>query len=896
VHLRRRLRAATALAVVGCAVASGAGAVSQAAAPGTCNAVATAAGAGWLEVQPPFPDEPATVQQVVAPAYLPDRMWATNGVDVMFSRDAGCHWIGVIHPVPGGILGVLPTGVTDLLGTSPSTKVTAIAAPSSTTTTSHVYVGLEDSALLADGVRVGYYDGNRWRYDSTGLPGGGHIAEVAASPTSPTTAYALIDPANALSDGGLYTTRDGGETWEQINPDLRSTDLSDLAVDPGVPNILYGLGEFGVVISQDGGRSFAPGTHQGTDIASYDVAAGGGAVRILQGHTGLKKYDRSDNGGKSWVVVDAPVVAREVAMQPLVDQVAVSDGDRLWVEPDSSVKRAEDVTPVGGAPTQIQVSAPVAGLYTIVGARGAAVLRSVRKADTNVGVVQDPTKPVRLLGANPPKQFPSTLTPNRTELTLPAGGHADVDYDLLLPRTPSPIDVMFLVDTSASMSQTIEGLKRDLGGIINELTVAGLDVQFGIGDFKDYSPLWGYGNGEVSDYPYRLDAPIGPVTPALRAALNALRSRGGGDPPESQLTALYQSTVGSGQHFGRHVLVRKGSAAGYRADSLKLAVLATDERFHHEGYYLTPSWTTTMQTLRANGVHPIGLALQTFNDDRDELTGFHSLKDEQRMASETGSFAPRGGVDCDGDLRPDLAIGEPFVCQVGVTLERRFDLGQRKTIATPLPVHLAPAITTAARSLADFKTVGLSFDSRVRGARVPAGLARVVRPSALPQVNLKTDNELAFTVRYSCPRLKTPRVYAFDVNAGDGSRVLASTRMRVSCAAVPPKSHPSVPPEIVAVAAPPAAAAAPPAPGQPVPNANPNPNPALNANVGFAAQEEEQRQLAFATETGLEDDTTIELAMSRLLIGAGALTFAFGAAYAVRRRTQTSTCQDVMGL
>jgi hypothetical protein len=103
--------------------------------------------------------------------------------------------------------------------------------------------------------------------------------------------------------------------------------------------------------------------------------------------------------------------------------------------------------------------------------------------------------------------------------------------------------------------------------------------------------------------------------------------------------------------------------------------------------------------------------------------------------------------------------------------------------------------------------------------------------------------------------------------------------------------HP--PAETIAVAAPAAAAAAPPAPGQPVTNGNPNPNPALNANVGFASQEEEQRQLAFATETGLEDDTSTELAMSRLLVGAAALTtLAFGAAYATRRRTSLAVARS----
>ena len=71
----------------------------------------------------------------------------------------------------------------------------------------------------------------------------------------------------------------------------------------------------------------------------------------------------------------------------------------------------------------------------------------------------------------------------------------------------------------------------------------------------------------------KLDAQIAPVGSALRNALNGLRSRGGGDSAESQLTALYQSTTGKGQFYGRHKLVKSGSDAGYRAGALKLAVL-----------------------------------------------------------------------------------------------------------------------------------------------------------------------------------------------------------------------------------------------------------------------------------------------------------------------------------
>jgi hypothetical protein len=209
-----------------------------------------------------------------------------------------------------------------------------------------------------------------------------------------------------------------------------------------------------------------------------------------------------------------------------------------------------------------------------------------------------------------------------------------------------------------------------------------------------------------------------------------------------------------------------------------------------------------------------------------------------------------------------------------------------------LPVKLASAITQAAEALPDLRSVGLHFT----GGPPRHPIARVVRPTPTPQVNLKNDNSLSFTVRYSCPRSHLAALYHLHINAAAGARVVASAPMRVGCGAVPVVKQTAVPP--IAALVPVAAAAAPPAPGQPVPNANPNPNPALNANVGFASQEEEQRQLAFAGADSLgEEDTTVEYQMSRLngsnstggsddpwIVGGAAVLLTGAAGYAARTR------------
>src|SRR3954453_18305527 len=312
--------------------------------------------------------------------------------------------------------------------------------------------------------------------------------------------------------------------------------------------------------------------------------------------------------------------------------------------------------------------------------------------------------------------------------------------------------------------------------------------------------------------------------------------------------------------------------------------MATDEPFHREHHYLTPQWGTVVATLRAHHVYPIGLAVQSSTDA--PAPQFDALHDEQAMGAATGSLAPLGGVDCNGDLVPDIATGRPFVCKVPVQKSSTTVAGVKLNEKT-LPVKLAPAIVNAAENLPDLRTVGLAFS----GDR---GIASVVTPA--PLLNLRNDNTVGYTVRFTCPRSKHRHVYHLGLSASDGTRSLVSSSATVACDALAPLPHtkPIIP--AAAAGVPPAAvAAAPPAPGNPLPNANPNPNPVPNANFGFASQQEEQRQLAFAdADAGVSLEESTEMQMSRLggdgtdpapwLAGAAGVLLTAATAYAVRTR------------
>src|SRR3954451_16036251 len=111
-----RLLLATAIA--GTVVASGISGAVEAAPKRPCSAkvqdVSTKAN-HWQAIRPTWTRGPSQVLQVVAVRYVPDRMLATNGSEVMQSDNGGCDWHLPTPPPSGGSLGVLPAPADDVL-------------------------------------------------------------------------------------------------------------------------------------------------------------------------------------------------------------------------------------------------------------------------------------------------------------------------------------------------------------------------------------------------------------------------------------------------------------------------------------------------------------------------------------------------------------------------------------------------------------------------------------------------------------------------------------------------------------------------------------------------------------------------------------------------------------
>ncbi|MEO7962867.1 MAG: glycosyl hydrolase, partial [Gemmatimonadaceae bacterium] len=113
--------------------------------------------------------------------------------------------------------------------------------------------------------------GKTWKF--IGLRETGAIGRIAIHPTNPDLVYmsALGHPFGRNRERGIYRSKDGGATWQQVLFLNDSTGASDLAMDPRNPRILYaamwrgerkpwtmisGSREGGIWKSTDGGDSW----------------------------------------------------------------------------------------------------------------------------------------------------------------------------------------------------------------------------------------------------------------------------------------------------------------------------------------------------------------------------------------------------------------------------------------------------------------------------------------------------------------------------------------------------------------------------------------------------------------------------------------------------------------
>lgn len=164
--------------------------------------------------------------------------------------------------------------------------------------------------------------GESWRH--LGLTETQHIAKVLLHPTNPKIAYvaALGKQWTPNPERGVYQTRDGGAQWEKVLFIDSVTGVVDLAMDPRNPNLIYAWAwqieegrRGGLFVSRDGGNTWQRRTRGlptgALGRASVEVAPSNPKIVYLfldnrapsthknRPFTGGEVY-RSENCGESW--------------------------------------------------------------------------------------------------------------------------------------------------------------------------------------------------------------------------------------------------------------------------------------------------------------------------------------------------------------------------------------------------------------------------------------------------------------------------------------------------------------------------------------------------------------------------------------------------------------------
>lgn len=783
----------------------------QAAGPSGAPCKGVSVDRDWLVIDAPaFPELDSEVhgapsQEIAAYAidpYRPERLWATNGLTVMASDDGGCSWTERFS------LGLLPS--LDVPTSGAVARVHSIVIPEIRGASDTIYLVVEDrvEATARPHVIKSSDGGATWSAADEGLPAVGAPLRLKAAPSNPDILYLLVNVPGATST--VFASEDGAGTWEErgVAPNARDFDIDDLA-----PEDLWLWGGY-LLRSRDGGRNSIELNFVAPPVLFADVFhAPGRDARVVAYEYEGPAFARSDDGAKTWRHFRPPPGdGVSFTGGHSADGLVMSNHGAIyrfrppgyWTEITPGIERGiearDDYEPIRDLVVDRSDDAAVFGF------RADSILKYTR-----FSLDLPPLAPE----APPEIAEDVSLVPQHRRVNMRPGETRTIDYRLQAPPQPTPLDVFFLMDTTISMRSPIRGLLAGIHQIVDELSRARIDARFGVGEYKDY-PLPAVATQQGSgDFPYRRNRDIGPADDSLVAAIEMMEASGGGDPPESQLSALYQVATGAGES----PWIEVGEQANFRPDALKVVVHITDAPFRDSAAHPGPRFDAVARELQGRGILQVGLAPwgQHGRDSRDYL---------ERMATATGALAPSSGVDCDGDGTLDRRAGEPIVCDI---------LESREEDA----VNLVPAIIGSLRAVTDLAPVGLATTG---GDRFVAG----VDPQVRPEVNVKDPLDLTFSVTYSCPPV-VPSRGDTELVATVGDVGIARATAQIVCAiapaaVVPPRvAPPPAPPEPVPAIVPAPAPVPPPAP---VTQAQPQPNPHVQG--ALAAQERKQLQTAAA--------------------------------------------------
>jgi len=216
-----------------------------------------------------------------------------------------------------------------------------------------------------DGVYKSTNGGETWV--NVGLKETRHIARLRIHPGNPDIVYvaAMGDMFGPNPDRGIYRTRDGGETWEQILYKGETTGGVDLAIDSANPNVIIasmnhhvtypwdeesGGPTTGLFKSTDGGDSWTDITRNpgmptglvGKIGIAISPARSSRVYAFIEADRGEGGIYRSDDGGSSWQRTHTDPGKMEIPNSYNHITADTQDPDVVYIQPITGLLKSTD--------------------------------------------------------------------------------------------------------------------------------------------------------------------------------------------------------------------------------------------------------------------------------------------------------------------------------------------------------------------------------------------------------------------------------------------------------------------------------------------------------------------------------------------------------------------------